>query len=134
MTLLRTRWGKVQKNEYFFDTYAFYEIKVGNPSYLPFTKDVKIVTTQLNLMGLYYQLLALYDKQQAVEFFRRHQEFVVPISNDIVIEAMDFRKKHYKNDLSYVDCIGYSTALENNLKFLTGDKAFKGMDNVEFVQ
>ena len=77
--------------KYFFDTYAFYEIIVGNPSYVEFTKDVKIVTTQLNLMELYYQLLSLYDKQTALGFFNRYWEFAVPVNNDIVIEAMDFR-------------------------------------------
>lgn len=121
-------------HSFFFDTYAFYEIIVGNPKYLLFTKDVKIVTTQLNLMELYYQLLALYDKQQAVEFFRRYQEFIVPISNEIIIEAMDFRKQHYKNDLSYADCIGYTIAIKINIPFLTGDKQFENMENVKFVK
>ncbi len=121
-------------HSFFFDTYAFYEIIVGNPNYLLFTKDIKIVTTQLNLMELYYQLLALYDKQQAVEFFRRYQEFIVPISNEIIIEAMDFRKQHYKQNLSYVDCIGYVIAKKMTTPFLTGDKQFEEMTNVKFVK
>ena len=119
---------------FFFDAYAFYEIVVGNPNYLPFTKDIKIVTTQLNLMELYYQLLALYDKQQAVGFFKRYQEFTVPIINELLIEAMDFRKQHYKHNLSYVDCIGYTIARKMKILFLTGDIQFEYMDNVKFVK
>ena len=119
---------------FFFDTYAFYEIIVGNPNYLPFTKEVKIITTQLNLMELYYQLLAIYDKKTALEFFRRYVEFVVPVSNDIIIEAMDFRKEHYKQNISYVDCIGYIISRKMNVPFLTGDRQFEGMDNVRFVK
>jgi len=119
---------------FFFDTYAFYEIIVGNPSYLPFTKDVKIVTTQLNLMELYYQLLALYNKEDTMISFKRYEEFIVPISNEIIIGAMDFRKQHYKQDLSYVDCIGYVIAKSMNIPFLTGDKQFEEMANVKFVK
>ena len=119
---------------FFFDTYAFYEVIVGNPNYLSFTKDVKIVTSQLNLMELYYQLLALYSKEQALAFFRRYEEFIVPISGSIIIEAMDFRKLHYKNNLSYVDCIGYIISKKINIPFLTGDSQFKEMPNVKFIK
>ena len=120
--------------KYFFDTYAFYEIIVGNPSYGEFTKDVKIVTTQLNLMELYYQLLSLYDKQTALGFFNRYLEFSVPVNNDIIIEAMDFRKQNYKKDLSYVDCIGYTISKNMRILFLTGDNQFKDKPNVKFVK
>lgn len=119
---------------FFFDSYAFYEIIVGNPNYVPFTKGVKIVTTQLNLMELYCQLLAIYDRQSAVEMFKRYEEFIVPISNSLIIEAMDFRKQHYKQNLFYVDCIGYVIAKKMSIPFLTGDKQFEEMSNVKFVK
>ena len=119
---------------FFFDSYAFYEIIVGNPNYVEFTKNVKIATTQLNLMELYYHLLALYDKEHAMELFNIYEEFVAPISNSIIIEAMDFRKHHYKKDLSYVDCIGYTIARKMNVLFLTGDRQFEDMPNVKFVK
>jgi len=121
-------------DSFFFDTYAFYEIIVGNQNYKQYAKDVKIVTTQLNLMELYYQLLALYNKETALNFFGRYEEFVVPISNLIVIEAMDFRKQNYKKNLSYVDCIGYTTAKKLNILFLTGDMQFEDKPNVRFVK
>jgi predicted nucleic acid-binding protein len=47
---------------------------------------------------------------------------------------MKFRLKEKAKRLSYVDAIGYQLALEKNAKFLTGDKEFKGMKNVEFVK
>ena len=119
---------------FFFDTYAFYEIIVGNPKYIDFTKNVKIATTQLNLMELYYHLLDLYDKKHAMELFNRYKEFVVPISNSTIIEAMDFRKQHYKKNLSYVDCIGYTISREMNVLFLTGDRQFEDIPNVKFVK
>ena len=119
---------------FFFDTYAFHEIVTGNHSYLGLTRDVKIVTTQLNLMELYYQLLALYDKKHAMGLFERYQEFAVAISNSIIIGAMDFRKLHYKKDLSYVDCVGYTIAKKMGILFLTGDRQFENMDNVKFIK
>lgn len=85
-------------------------------------------------MELYYQLLAIYNKSDAMDFFKRYEEFIVPISNEIIIEAMDFRKQHYKQNLSYVDCIGYTIAKKMNIPFLTGDKQFEEMANVKFVK
>ena len=79
---------------FFFDTYAFYEIIIGNENYKKFTKDIKIVTTQLNLMELYYHILSLYNKEESLELFRKYEEFTVPIENNTIIEAMDFRKKN----------------------------------------
>jgi len=42
--------------------------------------------------------------------------------------------KSNKSNLSYVDCIGYILAKELKVGFLTGDREFEGMDNVEFVK
>jgi len=36
--------------------------------------------------------------------------------------------------LSYVDALGYTIAKAHNLRFLTGDAAFEGIANVEFVK
>ncbi|MBS3102090.1 PIN domain-containing protein [Candidatus Woesearchaeota archaeon] len=119
---------------FFFDTYAFYEIIVGNPNYKAYTKNARIITTQLNLMELYYQLILAYDKKTALELFKRYEELIAPISNGAIIEAMDFRKQHYKKRLSYVDCVGYIMAKNAGIPFLTGDRQFKEMPNVEFVK
>ena len=47
---------------------------------------------------------------------------------------MVFRHKHAKTRFSYIDCLGYTYALENKSSFLTGDRAFKDMENVEIVR
>ena len=59
---------------------------------------------------------------------------VVSIDDETLKNAIKFRKKHKKNNLSYTDCIGYNYALMHNLKFLTGDKEFRDFDNVEFAK
>ena len=56
------------------------------------------------------------------------------ITQEISIEAAKFKYKNKKMKLSYADCIGYITAQENNMKFLTGDKDFKSIKGVEFVK
>jgi len=45
---------------------------------------------------------------------------------------LELRKK--KLDLSYADAIGYAVSLRLMLMFLTGDEAFKNLENVEFVK
>ena len=39
-----------------------------------------------------------------------------------------------KVSLSYADGLGYEVAQRMEIKFLTGDEAFKGLENVEFVK
>jgi len=49
--------------------------------------------------------------------------------------AMKLRLKLKKkgHDISYADAMGYYLAQKSNIKFLTGDKWFKGLEGVEFV-
>jgi predicted nucleic acid-binding protein len=49
--------------------------------------------------------------------------------------SMKLRLKLKKNgrSISYADALGYYLALKSNVKFLTGDKWFKGLEGVEFV-
>ena len=118
---------------YFFDTYALFEIVHGNINYFNY-KKAEIITTKLNLMELHYRLLLLYGKSYAEKAYKKFLPFVFEISDEIIKLANEFKLKYKKRKLSYVDCIGYILAKSNNAKFLTGDKEFKGMDNVEFVR
>lgn len=79
-------------------------------------------------------MLAIDTKERAMDLFNKYEEFAVPISNSMIIEAMDFRKQHYKQNLSYADCIGYTIARKMKIPFLTGDNQFKDMENVKFVK
>lgn len=119
---------------FFFDTYAFYEIIAGNENYRKYSKEVRIFTSQLNLMELYYQMILLYDKKTAMDILDKYEEFIFPITKEIMIEAMDFRKQNKKKKMSYADCIGYTISKKINVRFLTGDKEFENMPNVEFVK
>jgi uncharacterized protein len=103
---------------FFFDTYAFFEVLNGNPGYSEYLKG-KIVTTRLNLLELHYCLL-------------RH--LCIEYGDTTIKKASILKNNLKKRRLSYIDCIGYVIAKTLNIKFLTGDKQFEDLENVEFVK
>jgi predicted nucleic acid-binding protein len=117
--------------DFFFDSYALIEILLGNPKYKDY-KDYSFVFTKLNLSEIYYSFL-LKNSIKAEKILETYEDNIIDFSIDIIRKAMKFRFENKKLNLSYADCIGYICALENNLKFLTGDEKFKNMANVEFV-
>jgi predicted nucleic acid-binding protein len=119
---------------FFFDTYAFFEMIHGNPNYDNYKKDIAIITTKLNLMELHYGLLLSFGKEIADYYFDFYSKFAVEIPNDIIKLANYFKKVMKNRNVSYIDCIGYTLAKSRNILFLTGDKQFRDLDNVEFVK
>ena len=117
---------------YFFDTYAFHEIIVGNPKYEKFKKGIAVITTKLNLMELFYTLLLKYNIQTADKCYDSFLGCVIEIDDEIIKSSMMFKMGNKK--LSYVDCIGYIAAKERNAVFLTGDEHFRNLSNVEFIK
>lgn len=118
---------------YFFDTYALIEITKNNPNYIRFIEE-NVTTSKFNLAELIYAAILENGEEFAKSLFERFKDSETEISDDILFKAMVFRFKNKKKNLSYADCIGYVFSLENGLKFLTGDEAFKDMANVEFVK
>lgn len=115
------------------DTYALIELLGGNINYKPYMEHI-LITTKFNLIELYYHFLHDYNKQIADKYLGLYSKFVVPITYSCIKTGMEFKLNHKKEKLSYVDCIGYSLALELGIKFLTGDKKFEDKYNVEFVK
>lgn len=121
------------KKVFFCDTYALIEIAGGNQNYNKYTHGI-LVTSDFNLMELYYSLLKDYGKEVAERHFAEWAEFSVQISRDIIKKGMGVKLANKKEKLSYVDCIGYAYALETSISFLTGDSKFKNKIGVEFVK
>lgn len=119
--------------KYFLDTYALIEIAEGNPKYQQYLESYA-VTLKDNLAELYYSLLKKYDDKTADFFLDKFSKISAELPISIIAKAMVFRHTHTKTRFSYIDCLGYVYALENNCLFLTGDKAFEGMENVELVR
>ena len=118
---------------YFFDTYSLIELTKNNPNYAVFI-DEPVTTTKFNLAELFYIILVELGEKKAKGVHSKFKDFEVDVSDEILFKAMKFRFENKKKGFSYTDAIGYIFALETNLKFLTGDDAFEGMDNVEFVK
>ncbi|PIN75648.1 PIN domain nuclease [Candidatus Woesearchaeota archaeon CG10_big_fil_rev_8_21_14_0_10_37_12] len=119
---------------YFFDTYALYEIIVGNPNYKKYSIGIAIVTTRLQLMELHYALLRTYSKEIADEKYDAFIDYCILIDDATIKEAMLFKFQNKSRKLSYVDCIGYLLAKKLNILFLTGDQQFETFENVEYVK
>tara|TARA_Y100000034_G_scaffold31356_1_gene38363 strand:- start:1113 stop:1478 length:366 start_codon:yes stop_codon:yes gene_type:complete len=120
-------------SDYFFDSYAIIELLRGNPNYAMFVNE-PVLLTVFNLVEIYWFALREYSEKDAEKIYEKYSQSVIELDDEILKEAIKFRKKNKKMDLSYADCIGYIYALKNNLVFLTGDKEFKNMKNVEFVK
>ena len=118
---------------YFFDTYAIIEIIKENKNYDPYGQE-DIITSILNLGELYYALLRDFGERMANEWKERLKGCYLIITEEIIVGAMKFKIENRGKNFSFIDCVGYVLARENNLKFLTGDKEFKDLDNVEFVE
>ena len=120
---------------HFFDTYALIEIIKGNPGYKKYASK-PFVTSISNLMELYYALLRLHNEKTAEKYFKFFRPACIPINDNVIKNAMKFRlaQRSQKNLISYVDCIGYCMALDLGILFLTGEKHFRDLKNVEYVQ
>ena len=118
---------------YFFDTYALIEMAKRSPAYALFINE-PVVTTKFNLAEVFYIILEQFGEDQAKSAFVKFRNFEVDVPDEVLFKAMLFRLKNRKKGFSYVDCIGYIFALENKLKFLTGDDGFRDFPSVEFVK
>lgn len=118
---------------YFLDTYAMVEIIKGNKNYLKFIHE-ELFTSIFHLYELYYSLIRDYDEDKAKYYFFRFKKNILKFNDNNLFVAARFKLNHKKNNISYADSLGYVLSNEHNVKFLTGDKEFENLDNVEFVK
>ena len=118
---------------YFFDSYALIEIFLKSPNFAKYIEE-EISITILNLIEVAQYFLTHFGEEKAEKVCNELSENVVEISNMDIVKAVKFRAENKRKSFSYADCIGYIYAKSHGMIFLTGDIAFKGMPNVEFVQ
>ncbi len=122
----------IEPSAFFFDTYAFFEITKNNENYIPYI-STKIATSKLNIFELYHGFLKNNNEELANILLDKYYQFVIDFDERVIKEAAKMKRELNKRDLSMTDCIGYVMAKQFGIKFLTGDKQFKDMDNVDFV-
>ena len=121
------------EQDYFFDTYAIIEIMEKSISYEKF-KDFKITTSVLNVGEIYNIILREKGKENADEWFKNYSFELLEITPDVIVKATYFRYLNKSKNISSTDAVGYFLSLKHNLKFLTGDRQFENLANVEFVK
>ena len=120
-------------NETFlYDTYALMEIMNKNSNYKPYI-DKKVIINEFIFSEFCYNLLR--DKvKNPKEYLDELELAIIRPDAFLIWEAMKFRHINKKKKFSMTDCISYMMSKKIGVKFLTGDKEFNDLDNVEFVK
>jgi len=121
---------------YFYDSYAVLAYFAGHPGYRRYFRGEAGFLTILNLMEIYYTTL----REHGEEWAERVLSATAPLLRDFTLEdmreAMKLRLRLRKEgrSLSYADALGYHLASRHGVRFLTGDPAFKQLENVEYIK
>lgn len=122
-----------EQEEFFFDSYAIFEILNGNVNYKRY-EDAKVIITKLNIFEIYLKTLRNSGEKNANEVMDKYISFSVDFDEEVIKEAAKLKILLNKRDVSMTDCIGYCLAKQLGIRFLTGDEAFINLENVEYVR
>ena len=119
----------------FADSYAIVAYLEGDERYVRIFERRSLVTSALNVLEVYATLLLGIDVVEARKIAMSLLALVVPVPAEVALSAAEFRHamRARKRNCSYVDAWGYAAAGHLRARFLTGDTAFRGIENVEFV-
>lgn len=123
----------IEDESFFFDSYALFEIYSGSEAYKKYKNKI-CVTSKLNLYEIYLIILRNGDRVGAEKVLANYYQFASDFNENVIKDAAEMKIKMSKRDVSMTDCIGYALARQLGIKFLTGDKEFESLDNVEFVK
>lgn len=118
--------------KFVYDTYALMELSNRNPNYEKYISG-EIVINDFIFAEFCYQLIKDNDKNLH-EHLSEIEPAIIKLAPKIIKSAMKFRYENKNKKMSMTDCISYFQAKELGIKFLTGDKEFKDLLDVEFVK
>ena len=113
------------------DTYALVEISKGNAKFSEYLNSDYVIT-DLTLAELYSVLLREEGEKVADYWFKKLERYSLPVPKELLIEAIKFRHEHKKQNISFFDAVGYMFSLKKGFYFVTGDKEFSDLPNVDF--
>ena len=119
--------------DYFFDSYALIEMLKGNPNYQAY-QMAGMVILKFNLFEVFYSYIREKNEGAGNQFLEDYQKFVQEFDLSVIQAAAKFKYENRKKELSMADCLGYCYARQLGIKFLTGDRQFQDLENVEFVK
>jgi uncharacterized protein len=126
----------LEKTRFFYDSYAVIAYLSDNSNYRTYFEECDGFLTKLNLIEISYRILELHGTQAASKVVNLFAKYTLDFGVSDIVSSMKLRLKLKKGgrNISYADALGYYLALKNKLKFLTGDKEFEGLENVEFIK
>lgn len=117
---------------FLFDTYAIMEIINKNKAYEKYL-DADIIINNFIFAELCYNLIK--EKHPLMkETLEEYAQHISHVESETIRKAMEFRLKWKDRKVSITDCVSYIMAKKLEIPFLTGDKEFEHMENVEFVK
>lgn len=121
---------------FFADSYAIIEMLKGNRNDEPYRAN-RLVTTEFNICEVGFALCREYpaDAARILRSVRSRVTIQKTLDTDYCSGAATRKQASGEGKkLSTIDCVGYSVANRLRIPFLTGDREFAGMDNVQFVR
>ncbi len=118
---------------FYLDTSALVDVAKGDKRLRAYIAQ-DFVINDITLAEFYNVMLRDYDEQTADYWFRRVSSNSRPVTKELLVEAVKFRRHNKAKNLSFFDAVGYVYAVKNRHAFLTGDKDFEGLPGVEFVK
>ena len=122
----------MNEETYLFDTYALIEIINKNLNYKKYVEK-NVIINDFIFAELCYNLIKNKVKD-ARDIIDELKSAIFHAKPEWIKEAMQFRIEWKDRNVSMTDCVGYIMSKKLNIKFLTGDKEFENMENVEFVR
>lgn len=113
------------------DTYALVEISKANPEFEVYLES-DFVIPDTTIAEFYLVLLREEGEKIADYWFRKLEAYCLQVNKETLIEAVKFRHQNKSKNISFFDAVGYIFSIKNNYKFVTGDKEFEHLINVEF--
>jgi PIN domain nuclease of toxin-antitoxin system len=121
---------------FFADSYALIEMLKGNENYRAFQSE-RLITTEFNICEVGFAVCRNYpaNAPQVLNTVRKMVTLTATRNEDYCSGAARRKEASGKGKkLSTIDCVGYSVANRLKIPFLTGDREFADMNNVQFVR
>jgi predicted nucleic acid-binding protein len=120
---------------FFYDSYAVLAFTSGNQAYREYFEKNDGVLTKLNLLEVFYRSLEQFDFKAASDILDTFSKYLIDFGLEDIAGSMKTRLelKREGRNISYADALGYFLSRKIGIKFLTGDKTFRGLSGVEYV-
>jgi predicted nucleic acid-binding protein len=121
---------------FFYDSYAVLAYTSGHDGYRKYFEGHDGVLTKLNLLEIFYRSLERHGAKAASDILETFSKYLIDYELKDVANAMKLRLDHRRGgrDVSYADALGYYLSRKMGIKLLTGDRALRGLDGVEYLE